>query len=467
MSITSPTPASDTGSAPLDDEVAAFRAAYPDIGQIDVLIADTCGVLRGKKLPIEHLPKLYKDGLGFPGSIFATDITGSTVEETGLGYDDGDADRICMPVPVTLDPIPWLPRPTGQVLLSMRDHDGSPFFADPRTVLQNVMDRMAADGLFPTVAIELEFYLLDRDRDPSGAPSPPMSPLHGRRQSTTQVYGIEELYDFDALLDEIVQSCEAQDIPVDSTTSEYAPGQYEINLHHVDNALDACDDAVLFKRVVKGVAAKHGVEATFMAKPYPDLAGNGFHIHVSVRDRDGRNVFANDDPSGAPPLRHAIGGLAQTMPDGMAVFAPNQNSFRRFQPNSYAPHAPSWGVNNRSVSLRVPFGEPGSRRVEHRVAGADCNPYLVTAAVLAGIHHGIAERIEPGPPITGNAYEKLEPTLTSSWMMALDLLADSRFFADYFGKRFIEVYLALKWAERDKFFSMITPLEYEWYMTKV
>lgn len=449
------------------EEMEAFRKAYPDITQIDALIPDACGVLRGKKIPIDGLPKLYRNGVTFPGSLFATDITGSTVEETGLGFDDGDADRDCFPVPGTLDPIPWLPRPTGQVLLNMVDHDGSPFFADPRTVLANVIQRLKDDGLRPVVAIELEFYLIDRERDAMGAPRPPVSPVSGKRQNTTQVYGIDELYDFEALLHDISDACKVQRIPVDSAVSEYAPGQYEINLHHVDDALDACDDALLFKRVVKGVAQNHGVEATFMAKPYPELAGSGFHIHMSILDRNGRNIFSSDNPEGSDALRHAIGGLSATMAESMAIFAQNQNAFRRFQANTYAPHAPTWAVNNRSSSLRIPPSGPKDRRVEHRVAGADANPYLVMAAVLAGAHHGIRNRIDPGPAITGNAYQKVESTLTSSWLVALDLLNESKVLEDYFGRRYLDVYLELKWAERDKFFSMITPLEYDWYLSKV
>lgn len=457
-----PLPAAD----PLD-EVAQFRRNHPDVTQIDCLIPDACGVLRGKKLPVDGLEKLYRAGVAFPGSLYATDITGATVEETGLGFEDGDADRDCFPIAGTLDPVPWLQRPTGQVLLSMRDTDGSPFFADPRTVLANVIRRLNDDGLYPVVAVELEFYLIDRERDTSGAPRPPVSPVSGKRQKTTQVYGIDELYDFEALLHDISEVCKVQRIPVDSAVSEYAPGQYEINLRHVPDALEACDDALLFKRVVKGVAQNNGVEATFMSKPYPDQAGSGLHIHMSILDRDGENIFAAEDPAGSPALRHAIGGLAETMAESMALFAQNQNGFRRFQASSYAPHAPTWAVNNRSVSLRIPPGSPQDRRLEHRVAGADANPYLVMATVLAGAHYGIMNKIDPGKPVVGNAYRKVDPVLTSSWIVALDLMADSAFLRDYFGQQYIDVYLALKWAERDKFFSMITPLEYEWYLNKV
>jgi glutamine synthetase len=455
------------GDDPAYEAVDAFRAKYADVTHIDVLLCDMSGVLRGKKMPIAALPRIFRDGVTFPGSIFATDITGETIEDTGLGFADGDADRDCFPIPGTLDPIPWLTRPTAQVLLSMRDLDGSPFFADPRTVLGNVTRRMNDDGYFPVVAVELEFYLVDRVRMEGGAPRPPVSPVTGKRQDTLQVYGIDELYDFDTLLHEIYDTCTVQGVPVDSLVSEYAPGQYEINLRHVADPMEACDDAILFKRVVKAVAQKHGVEATFMAKPYPDLAGNGLHVHMSVLDADGRNIFADEDPQGSPALRHAIGGLGRTMAEAMGLFGQNHNAFRRFQPNSYVPNAPVWGVNNRSVSLRIPPGKPADRRVEHRVSGADSNPYLVLAAVLAGAHYGLKNGIDPGPPVVGNAYAATEATLTSSWIVALEQLDESRVFEEYFGRRFLDVYLALKWGERDKFVSRITPLEYEWYLHKV
>ena len=451
---------------PADDEAAAFTAAHPEIKQVDALLADSCGVLRGKKLPIRGLGKLYGEGVGFPGSIYATDITGSTIEETGLGLDEGDADRPCRAVPGTLTIVPWARRPTAQILLSMHEAGGAPFFADPRAVLQRVVGRLAADGLRPVVAIELEFYLIDRRRDAEGRPQPPRAPETGRRQATTQVYGIDELYEFDDVLTAMTDAAREQGIPVDAAVSEYAPGQYEINLHHCDDAVRAADDAVLFKRAVKGVAHRHGMEATFMAKPYADLSGNGLHVHLSLLDKQGDNIFAADDPEGTPALRHAIGGLAATMPEGMALFAQNANAFRRFQSGSYAPHAASWAVNNRSCALRIPASPAADRRVEHRVAGADGNIYLVLAAVLAGAHHGLRQKPDPGPAVTGNAYKTVDATLTSSWYDALARLEASEVLADYLGADFLKVYLALKRAERDRFQATITPLEYAWYLEK-
>ncbi|MCB9948997.1 MAG: glutamine synthetase [Rhodospirillaceae bacterium] len=449
------------------DEVADFRAGNPDIAVVDALIADHNGVLRGKKVPIGSLASLYASGMGLPGSLFATDISGATVEATGLGFAVGDADHLCLPVPARLHRVPWRSRPTAQVLMAMRGQDGAAFFADPRGLVERVTARLQADGLNPVVALELEFYLLDRERLPDGTPQPPTGAATGKRHHTNQVYGVDELDDFDDLLAEIQAHCKGMAIPVDSAISEYAPGQYEINMHHRADPVAACDDAILFKRVVRKVAEQHGLQATFMAKPFGDLAGSGLHLHLSMEDGAGTNVFAADDPAGSPMLRHAIAGLSATMDEGLALFLQNQNSYRRLRPNAYVPHAPSWAVNNRSCALRVPSGPPGSRRVEHRLAGADANPYIVMAAVLAGVHHGIRHRLDPGPPITGNAYQQLTPTLMASWAMALDRLDRSDFFAEAFGRAYLDVFLALKRGEREKFMAHVTPLEYQWYLDKV
>lgn len=451
-----------------DREAQEFLARNPDIAAIDALISDSCAILRGKRLPISGLPKLYTEGCGFPGSIYAFDVTGATIESTGLCFDVGDADLICRPVPGTLRRTPWLKRPTGQLLLHMYDADGQPFFAAPRTQLQRLVELFAAEGLTPVVALELEFYLLDSDWGPEDRPRPPLSPTSGVRQTTTQVYGMNELYDFDHVLSEIQETAEIQGIPADTVIAEYRPGQCEINLRHRPDAVQAADDALLFKRLVRGVAARHGLDATFMAKPYPEHVGSGMHVHVSLLDREGRNVFEDpNDPAGSALLRQAIGGLAATMAEGMAIFSPNANSYRRFQVESYAPTAPTWGINNRTTALRIPVGPPGSKRIEHRVCGADANPYLAVAAILAGIHHGLKHQLDPGPPITGNAYAKRKPTLPDTWVAALDAFERSRVLRQYFGDRFVHVFLETRWAERDKFFAYVTPLEYEWYLRTV
>jgi glutamine synthetase len=246
--------------------------------------------------------------------------------------------------------------------------------------------------------------------------------------------------------------------------AEYGPGQFEVNLHHVDDVLLACDHAIRLKRLVKGVALQHGMEATFMPKPYRDHAGSGAHLHVSLVDADGRNIFAADDPAGSPALAHAIGGLAATINDAMAVCAPTANSYRRFQSEAYVPLNPTWSINNRGVAFRVPHGPPESRRVEHRVAGADANPYLLAAMVLAGMHLGLTSKLDPGPVFAGNAYRDAEPTIPLSWPEALTAFERSSFVREYLGEKFSRLYAQTRRGELQDFRSYVSQLEYSWYL---
>lgn len=445
-------------------EIQEFRSRHPDVQAVDVLLPDLCGVFRGKRVPIDELGKVWTDGVAIPGCTFAVDITGETIEETGMSQALGVPDRLCLPVAGTLAPVPWAARPLGQVLTSMRGPQGEPFPYAPRSLVETLVGTLAARGLTPVIAVELEFYLIAGGRGAFEPPSPPVSPKNGLPQDRTQVYGLAELEDFEAVLDDITAACRAQEIPAGTAIAEYGPGQYEITLAHRPDALRAADDAVLFKRAVKGVAQRHGFDATFMAKPYRDQASSGMHVHMSVLDRDGRNIFAAEDPAGSEQLRWAIGGLAQTLPAAMALAAPGANSWRRLQPGSYAPTVAAWGVNNRTAALRIPAGPPASRRVEYRIAGADANPYLVVAGLLAGLLHGLDGRIDPGPPAEGNAYGADAPRLPTGWDAALELLDGSAVLRRGLGDAFVDTYVITKRAEQRKFAAEVTPLEYGWYL---
>lgn len=444
--------------------LTAFRQRHPQTRFVDVLLADLCGIPRGKRVAIDELPQVYRGGFLLPGSMFALDVLGGTIQETGLGFDEGDADRSCLPVEGTLVPVPWRdPEGIAQVQVSMVDHDGSPFYGDPRHVLIDVLKRFRALGLTPVIAIELEFYLLDPERTADGRAQPPRLPQTGRREYQTQINSMVDLNEYSAVLAEISSACEVQEIPSGTALAEYGPGQFEVNLHHSSDPLLACDQAIRFKRLVRGVAVRHGMEATFMPKPYMDMAGSGAHIHVSVLDEHGRNIFAAADATGSAQLKHAIGGLAATMADAMLIFAPTANSYRRYRSESYVPLNPSWAVNNRGVALRIPASSAENRRVEHRVAGADANPYLLTAAVLAGIHHGLQHRLDPGAPITGNAYRNAVATLPVTWPEAALEFETSTLMREYLGEKFHRLFLTTRRGELQAFESHVTPLEYQWY----
>jgi glutamine synthetase len=454
-------------SAAKASEAEAFLAEHPQITGIELVMPDNNGIVRGKRLAREGLLKLFEEGVRMPGSLFALDSTGADVPEAGLQFDQGDPDRICWPVAGTLRAVPWHARPLGQVLLTMHEEDGRPFFADPRQVLAGILERYRARGMTPVVAVELEFYLIDKQLMPDGRPLPPVSPATGQRESGVQAYSMAAMSEFDEFFANVEAAALAQGLPADAAVSEAAPGQYEINLKHSPDAVAAADHGVLLKRLIKGVAADVGFDATFMAKPFATEAGNGMHIHMSLLDDKGRNLFDDRSDRGSDMMRHALGGLMGTMSESMALLAPNANSFRRFQEGSYAPTAATWAYNNRTTSLRIPSGGGSARRIEHRVAGADANVYLVVAAVLAGALHGIEQRIDPGPPITGNAYEKAERSLPDTWSDALVVFDEARILRGYFGEDFCKVYSECRWAERRKFQSVVSSLEYEWYLRAV
>jgi len=447
------------------EQAHAWLAQHPQVRCIDLLLPDQMGIPRGKRVTADELAGVHRNGLLLPASMFALDVLGGTIQATGLGFDEGDADRICLPLPGSLAPVPWLGSHVAQMQVAMYEHDRSPFFGDPRHVLEAMLQRFAARGLTPVMAVELEFYLVDRERTAEGLAQPPRQPRSGRREDKTQINSMAELDEYSEVLSAIDAAARAQDLPTGTVLAEYGPGQFEVNLHHVDDALLACDHAIRLKRLIRGVALAHGLEATFMPKPYRDHAGSGAHLHVSLLDQAGRNVFAADDPAGSPLLRHAIGGLAATINDTMAVCAPTANSYRRFQPEAYVPLGPSWSVNNRGVAFRVPAGPPDSRRVEHRVAGADANPYLLAAMVLGGMLHGIERQLDPGPLLAGNAYRDSTPTIPLSWPEALTTFERSDFARDCLGERFARLYAQTRRGEMQDFSSYVSPLEYAWYLT--
>ncbi len=451
-------------STELTPEAAEFLARHPGTRHLDAIFPDLSGVVRGKRYPMSEFGKVMRDGLAFPASVFMLDTQGQSHDPAGIGFSDGDPDRVAKIVPGTLLPVPWAQQPSAQALVSLQEADGSPYPYEPRNTLLAVLERLKNLGLQPVVAFELEFYLFDRERGESGVPQPPVSPLTGQRDSGTQVYGMDALDGFSAVIEEIGSACREQGIVTGAITSEYAPGQFEINLHHLDDAMKAADHCIFFKRTVKGVARKHGFQASFMAKPFLDQAGSGLHMHISLLDDQGRNIFDGGDTPASPCLKQAIGGVLETLPEAMAFLAPNVNSFRRYVPDIFVPIRRCWGYENRSVALRIPLGDGAARRIEHRIAGADANPYLTLATALAGIHHGLSHQSDPGAPSEGNTGHAYDPDLPFRPRRALDRLAETQILGDYFGDNYLKAYIACKQAELDRFESYISRVEYDWYL---
>jgi glutamine synthetase len=450
------------------DEAKAFLEKNPDIESIHVVWTDLCGVARGKILRRDEVTPAFKDGRFIPISALVLDMTGQDVPETGLVFDEGDRDMLFWPVKDSIKRIPWLDVPSAQYVAKVHDLDGSQHYADPRNLLENMVKRFKKDlNMNPIGAVELEFFLMDRKSALEGAPRPPQSLINEARPQHYQAYHLQDTDDFAPFFKDLYAWCELQDLPAKTLIAEYAPGQMEIVLRHRDDVLKACDEAIMLKRVIKAAAEKHGLIATFMAKPYSEWTGSGMHVHVSLGDDAGNNLFAAEDPTQNKLLLQAIGGLKAAMAESMLIFAPNANSYRRFKRNSYAPVAANWGINNRTVSLRIPAGAANTCHIEHRPSGADANPYLVMAAILAGMHHGITEDCDPGSPIVGNGYEKRAKYIPGNWYEAIDAFWRAPILKEYFGKEFVDTYCTLKEVEADRFYSEPIKRDFDWYLRTV
>ena len=439
----------------------AFLEEHPDIEIFELVLPDVCGGLRGKWLTRDKIHKAVAGELKLPLSSLAFDVWGRDAES--LVFETGDNDGYCAPDIRTLSVVPWAERPTAQVVISMMEVTGEPCAYDSRHILQSLMDRFKALGLTPVVASEMEFHLFEETRDERGQPVHTQGDRVGGRLAAGQTYGLEMMEKMSGLMHDIRDACVAQGLPLDTLIKESGPSQYEINLYHSPDALVAADQAMMLRRAIKAVTLKHGLRATFMAKPFGHLVGNGMHVHCSLLDDQGNNAFDDGTGSGKGNtlLKQAVAGCLAGMADSMLLFAPNLNSYRRFQHGSYAPMAPCWGYENRTVSVRIPADAPVATRIEHRVAGADANPYLVIAAVLGGMLHGIESKLEAPPPLEGNAYEQLAPSLPRYWPDALAAFENSGFIRDNFGATFQHVFSVLKRQEMADFDCQVTPLEYD------
>lgn len=399
-----------------------------------VAACDLNGRMRGKRVPGSYANKLADGAVRMPVSTINLDISGADIEDSPLVFETGDADGVLLPTgrgPVSL---PWLDTDQPLVLMAMHHEDGRPFEGDPRHALVAVLDRYTARGWNVIASTELEFTLVD-DSGPTLAAI--KDPQTGRRIEAPDIVSMAQLDMFDPFISELYTACAEMGIPAQTATCEAGVGQFEITLHH-QNALRAADDTWLFKRLIRRIARNHGYAATFMAKPFKDDAGNGMHMHFSVLDTDGKNVFDNAEADGTDILRHAIAGCLAVLQDSTLIFAPHANSYARLVPGSHAPTGICWAYENRTAAVRVPGGEPQARRIEHRVAGGDTNPYLTFAAVLGAAMNGIEDATPPPEPIEGNAYDLDLPQMAPDWQTALDLFEHSQPLARIFAPELIQ-----------------------------
>jgi glutamine synthetase len=447
--------------APLT-EWTAFHHAHPEIAALDTFVIDVNGNTMGKRVHVRDAAKAFADGVQFSACALIADARGLGHNVQGMGGSDGDPDGTALPIKGTLCMAPWTQAPVAQVVCHMRDVElRQSLWFDPRLILSNVVEQCRVAGINPVVACELEFYLIDPRRTADGgialaASAPNAGPP--RRAANLSMDAVETNALF---LNKIDQAAAAQGVPVCGSVAEYGIGQFEVNLHHVSDPVQAADHAVLLKRIVKGVAQSMGMQATFMAKPFAIQPGSGLHVHVSVLDDSGANRFGAQD--GEDLLRQAIAGMQALMYDSVGLFAPNFNSHRRYL-GPFVPTTLDWGQNNRSVAFRVPAAHGPARRVEHRVAGADASPHVVLAAILAGVLHGITHKLVATRPVEGRVKSPVNSEFPNGLLAALDRMQRSTVLSHYLPQRFLQLFAELKQKEFAASMEQVFPVEYDFYL---
>lgn len=437
-----------------------FLKDHPEIEIFEVMLPDINGKLRGKWIERNNITKVIDGGLKLPLTAIAFDIWGR--DPSSWVYQSGDEDGVCIVDIRTLTTVPWLTRPTAQILMSLNDFNDTPCQYDVRNILQSIITRFEKLSLSAMPAFEMEFSLFTKDNDEQGRPI--HSQLNSSGIDAGQTYGLDCMQDMSEFMHGVRDAAKAQNLPIDTLITEAAPSQYEINLYHQPDALVASDQALMLQRTIKGVAKQLDLRASFMAKPFAELAGNGMHMHCSLLDKNGNNAFDNGTDEGNELLQHAIAGCLATLEDSMLIFAPHLNSYRRFKAGSHVPMTATWGYENRTVAIRVPAGSHKAMRIEHRVAGADANPYLVATAIIAGMLYGIENKLTAPEAITGNAYEQVPASLSNSWLKSIESFKHSEFIGQYFGEEFQRVFSVTKEQELEEFNNQMTALEYETYL---
>ena len=437
-----------------------FHAWFDERGieDVEAFVPDMAGSARGKVVPS---PKFGQGQMKMPESVFAQTVSGDYVKDPD---NVEDKDMLLVPDPNTLRPVPWAADPAASVFLDCYHRDGSLVAKSPRAVLRSVLAKYEARGWIPVVAPEVEFYLLSPHSDPNEEAEPPEGRL-GWTEGANQPYSIDTMNDFDPFVNEVYAFCEAQGISIDTISQEMGPAQFELNFLH-GHAVELADQVFLFKRTVREAAIKHNMHATFLAKPMAEEAGSALHIHQSVVDKSGDNIFSNADGSPSDLFYGFLGGLQHYMNDTLLLFAPYVNSYRRFMNPDSSPVNLAWAIDNRTVGLRVPDSGPEARRVENRLAGADVNPYLVIAASLACGYLGMTEGLKPTEETEGSAYGQ-DFGLHKHIYSAVDALRDSDAMRGMLGDSFVDLYTALKDAEYQEFQEIITPWEREILMFNV
>jgi len=441
------------------EEARAFLGAHVEVTAIDIVLSDLHGIGRGKMIRRHELESLYASGRGMPASLFAQDVEGHDVAAALETQDDGGGDSRCWPVPGTLGLN--LATGRGMVLLQMFDGAGAPVPHDPRGAMMAQIARAEGIGFRPMGAMELEFYLVDAERDGAGRVQPARMPLGGRRINTTNGMSVDELDEMSPFFEAVYAGADAFDLPLESLISEYAEGQFELTLRYRGLAR-AADDIILTKQLIRTTARRFGMAVCFMAKPFGERSGSGMHMHLSLTDPAGRNLFADTAEGALSPLMlQAIGGIRALMPETMLILAPVLNSWRRLASAIYSPASNTWGQEDRIVALRIPESSAKARHFEHRVAGVDANPYLMAATILGCALDGIEAKAEPGAAGMDGAGDYA--ALPRHWLDAIEIFEASVAMRQILGAPLHRTLSAIKRSECEKLAAHVTEVEWQLY----
>ena len=447
------------------DILPAAAKAYIEgrrLDEVECVIADLPGIARGKAMPASKFAKQSQFFL--PNSIYFQTITGGWGEAAG---EEGftEPDMVLKPDMDTTTAAPWTGDWTLQVIHDAYNQDGSPVPFSPRNVLKRVVDLYRKEGWEPVVAPEMEFFLVARNVNPAEAIKPMMG-RSGRPAAARQAYSMSAVDEFGPVIDDIYDFAELQGFEIDGITQEGGAGQLEINLQHGD-PIKLADEIFYFKRLIREAALRHDCFATFMAKPIEGEPGSAMHIHHSVVDtKTGKNIFSGPRGAETDAFMHFIGGLQTHLPSVIALMAPYVNSYRRYVKDHAAPINLEWGRDNRTTGIRIPISEPASRRVENRLAGMDCNPYLAIAGSLACGYLGLKQGCKPDKIFKGDAYDG-DADIPRDLFSALNLLTENKAMAKVLHPDFVRVFSIVKAAEYDEFLQVISPWEREHLLLNV
>ncbi len=438
-----------------------------DAGNNPLILAATCdlnGIWRGKRIPTIQVEKVLKEGIRIPMSASCVDVWGRDLENSPFLFDTGDSDGNGLSTGVGLIPDYSKKKKSALIPLWLFDNQVMPSPIDPRHVLDRVCENFRDLNLKPVVAFEMEFYLLDLQEDGSFSD---FQRHFDKSLEPTNVLSITDLESKKGFFDDLYRTCAEFDIPMEGVSSENAPGQFEINLRHVDDPLTAADHAVFFKRFIKLIAERHDKKATFMAKPFPGISGSGMHVHMSLLDDKGNNVFNNNTDLGSEMLKSAVAGILENLVESTLIFAPHFNSYKRLRPGTHAPVNICWGYENRTAALRIPGGHNSAKRIEHRVAGADANPYLVLSSILASVLDGIKNKKVPIDPVFGDTYRGKLAQIPQSWDQAIQSFGNSKVNRIFYPEVFCDVYKNCKRQELETFNARVEGYEMATYFESI